>query len=183
MAKLRGKLSGKRMRHSEGVMKSAAELAERYGANVEKAKLAGILHDCAREMPRNNLLQSAKAFGIVVSDIERQMPLLLHAPLGSKIAQAEYGIDDPEILSAIALHTTGAAKMTLLDKIVYLADFIEPGRDFPGVDTLRLLAKLDLDKAVLQAFDQSIRYILEHKGLIHPATIEGRNTLLMTMRI
>lgn len=180
--KLEKRLSSKRFKHSQGVAETAVALAKRFGGDPLKARLAGILHDCAREVPRNTLLQTAEAFGIVLGDIERLEPALVHAKLGAKIAQAEYGVNDVEILQAIALHTTGGPSMTLLDKIIYLADFIEPGRTYPGVDNLRLLADTDLDRAVLAACDQTIRFLLEERGLLHPDTIEGRNALLTKMR-
>lgn len=176
--KLSQVLSAKRFQHSLGVSESAAKLAAQFGEDVDKAKLTGLLHDCARGLSSNNLLQMAEAFAIVVKDVERCQPVLLHAPLGAYIAQTEYGIDDPQILKAIALHTTGGREMAVLDKIIYVADCIEPGRDFPGVDRLRKLAAVDLDAAMLAAYDQSLHYILEQGLLIHPATIDGRNWLL-----
>lgn len=181
--KLEKRLSSKRFKHSQGVAETAVSLAKRFAGDPLKARLAGILHDCAREIPRNNLLQTAEASGIVLCDIERLEPVLLHAKLGAKMAQTEYGVIDAEILQAIALHTTGGPVMTLLDKIIYLADFIEPGRNYPGVDNLRQLAGTDLDCAVLAACDQTIKFLLEKRGLLHPATIEGRNALLTKMRI
>lgn len=176
--KLSKALSPKRFNHSLGVSKTAAKLAEKFGEDIEKSKLAGLLHDCARSISNNNLLQMAEAFGIVVDDVERYQPILVHAPLGAYLAKSDYGIDDPEILKAITLHTTGAANMSRLDKIIYLADCIEPNRDFPGVDKLRKLAAKDLNAAVLEAFDQSLQFVIERGLLIHPATVEGRNYLL-----
>lgn len=181
--KLEKRLSGKRFSHSMGVAETAVALAKRFGSDVDKARLAGILHDCAREVPSNTLLQTAEASGIVLCDIERLEPVLIHAKLGARMAQAEYGVTDADILQAIALHTTGGPVMTPLDKIIFLADFIEPGRDYPGVDALRLLAKTDLNRAVLAACDQTISFLLEERRLLHPATIEGRNALLTQMRI
>ncbi|HWR41562.1 bis(5'-nucleosyl)-tetraphosphatase (symmetrical) YqeK [Sporomusa sp.] len=177
--KLSQLLSNKRFRHSLGVSQTAADLAARFGEDIDKAKLAGLLHDCARSIPSNNLLQTAAAFGIVVNDVEYRQPLLLHAPLGACLAQKEYGVTDPHILKAIALHTTGGRNLSNLEKIIYLADFIEPSRDFPGVDKLRSLALDDLDAAMLAAYDQSLHYVIEQGVLIHPATIEGRNYLLL----
>ena len=173
------RLSPKRFRHSVGVSQTAQSLAVRFGCDTDKAKLAGLLHDLAREVPVNELLPRALAFGIVVCDIERSEPVLLHAPLAAKMAQGEWGIDDVEILQAIILHTTGGLNMTLLDKIIYLADAIEPSRKFKGVDKIRELAHNDLDKALLLALDQSICYIVRHSGLIHPATIAARNEILL----
>lgn len=178
--KLSHTLSAKRLKHSEGVSQSAAELAKRFGEDVEQAKLAGLLHDCARGLSSNNLLQMADAFAIVVQDVERCQPVLLHAPVGAYLAQHEYGVTDPQMLKAIARHTTGGRDMTTLEKIIYLADCIEPGRDFPGIDELRRLAAADLNAAMLAAFDQSLCYVIERGLLIHPATIEGRNFLLQT---
>ncbi|SDF21752.1 putative HD superfamily hydrolase of NAD metabolism [Sporolituus thermophilus DSM 23256] len=181
-ANLARRLTPKRLAHSVGVSETSAWLAEKYGADVRQARLAGLVHDCAREMTSNNLLQLAEAFGIVVNDVERQEPVLLHAPVGAALAEREYGIRDPQILRAIALHTTGGADLTLLDKIIYLADFIEPHRDFPGVDKLRSLARIDLDAAVLAAYDQTLQYIVGRRALLHPATVEGRNQLLIKLK-
>jgi len=172
------RLSPKRLRHSIGVSQTAESLAVCFDCDKEKAKLAGLVHDLAREVPVNELLPRAQAFGIVVCDIERAEPILLHAPLAAKMAQAEFGIDDAEIMQAIILHTTGGLNMTLLDKIIYLADVIEPSRDFKGVDKIRKMARTDLDKALLLALDQSICHIVKRGGLIHPDTIVARNEIL-----
>lgn len=171
-------LKNKRLEHSIGVSQTAVELAELYGGDAVKAKIAGILHDCARNMPKNNLLQMLEAFAIVIDDVELCEPALLHARVGAHLAKKVYGIEDAEICQAIAVHTVGASHMTLLDKIIYLADFIEPGRDFPGVEKIRRIAKLDLDQALLAAFDHTILYIIDRKGFIHPDTIAARNSLL-----
>lgn len=176
--KLSLELSPKRFKHSLGVSQTAIEMAKVFGTDVNKARLAGILHDCARNMTSNNLLQIVEAFDIVVDDVDLCEPVLLHAPVGAQLAQTEYGIDDAEICRAIALHTVGGPNMTVLDKIIYLADFIEPGRNFPGVEKLRLLAKKNLDQAILAGFNHTIEYIIAGNGLIHPATVKARNSLL-----
>lgn len=179
--KLKNQLSPKRLAHSFGVSATAGELAARYGADVAKAKQAGLLHDCARGMSNNLLLQAAAASGIVVLGVERQEPVLLHAPIGAVIARRDYGVDDPEVLTAIRWHTTGGPDMSLLDEIVFLADYIEPGRSFPGVDKLRALAAASLQEALLAAYNQTLGFLIAEGGLIHPATVEGRNALLMKM--
>lgn len=176
---LEKRLSPKRFQHSLGVSTTAVELAKRFGCDMEQAKLAGLLHDLAREVPKSELLPRAQAFGIVVSDIEQAELVLLHAPLAAKMAQAEFGVADEEILQAIILHTTGGVAMTTLDKIIYLADVIEPGRNFTGVDKIRKVACADLDQALLVALDQSICHIVEKGGLLHPATIAARNEILL----
>lgn len=178
-SELRKRLSIKRLQHSVGVSRTAEKLAEIFGCNTAQARLAGLLHDLAREVPMNELLPKSQEFGIVVSDIEKAELILLHAPLSAKIAQAEFGVDDGEILQAIILHTTGGLAMTKLDKIIYLADVIEPGRVFTGVDKIRELARDDLDQALLAALDQSIFHIVQKNGLLHPATIAARNEILL----
>lgn len=181
--KLKGQLSVKRLNHSLGVSQTAVNLAERFGADVTKAKIAGILHDCAKEITNDDLFLMADAFGIVIDTYEKAVPVLLHAKIGAHLAEVEYGIKDKEIQTAIALHTVGGPEMTLLDKIIYLADFIEPGRSFSGVDTLRNLARqASINEVIMAAYDQSITFIVKSKGLLHPATVNGRNSLVLQLR-
>lgn len=182
LAKLKQHLSPKRLSHSLGVSETAARLAGRYGADVDKARLAGLLHDCARDMSNNLLLQTAEASAIVLRDVERRTPMLLHAPVGAIVAQQDYGVTDPEVLSAIRWHTTGGPEMALLDYIVFFADYIEPERSFPGVEKLRALADQGLEEAVLAAYDQTLGYLMAERALIHSDTIEGRNALLLKMK-
>lgn len=177
--KLAKTLSPKRWKHSVGVSNTAVRLAKLYGGDPDKALLAGIIHDCAREMPNNILLQTAEAFDIVVTDVDKREPVLLHAPVGALIACRDYGIEDPEVLHAITWHTTGGPVMSLLDNIVFLADFIEPGRSYAGVERLRALADRSLRDALLAAYDQTLQHVMAKGGLIHPATVAGRNALLL----
>lgn len=172
-------LSPKRMSHSIGVSKAADDLALRYGADPVKARIAGLLHDCARELPNNTLLQYAKSFGILVTDVEQANPALLHGSVGAYLAHREYGVSDEEILGSIYWHTTGRSCMTVLEKIIFLADYIEENRHFPGVELLRRLAKTDLNKAVLAGYDMTLRHVIDQGGMIHTASIEGRNYLLL----
>lgn len=181
LAKLQKNLSPKRLKHSLGVSETAVELALLYGADPAKARLAGLLHDCARNMPNNILLKRAETSGILVNDIERRHPVLLHAPVGAIVARQEYGVDDPEILSAIRWHTTGGPDIALLDHIVFLADYIEPGRAFDGVEKLRTLARQSFSEALLAAYDATIGYIIAERGLLHISTVEGRNAILTKM--
>ena len=176
---LRQRLSTRRFEHSLSVSETAGQLAARHGADIEKARIAGLLHDCARDMPRNTLLHTAEAFGIVMGSIERKELALLHAPIGARLAKSVYGVTDPEIIAAIASHTVGGPNLGLLSVIIYLADYIEPNRSFPGVDTLRSLAQTSLPAAMLEAYDHSIQYIISRGGMIHSATVEGRNELLL----
>lgn len=147
-----------RFRHVTGVADTAARLAGRFGADAGKAWLAGLLHDYARELPLSEALRLAEAHGLLGLVAEPSVELL-HAPLGAVLVRAEIGVEDPEILAAVARHTTGAPGMTSLDKVVYLADHIEPGRRFPGVDEVRVLAERDLDAAVIAALRRTVAHL------------------------
>ena len=179
---LSNELRPARFRHSRDVSRTAVRLAEVWNADIEQARLAGILHDCARNLKGEDLLNSAKANGLMPSELENLQPALIHATLGAVLAEQRFGITNPVVLQAIRRHTTGAANMSLLDKIIYLADCIEPGRNFTGVQALRGLAEKNLDLAVLSAYDHSIRYVVDSGSLLHPATVEGRNSLLLEMK-
>ena len=177
------RLQKKRYEHSLGVADTAAMLAERFGADVEKARVAGLLHDCAREYKTEDLASEAARRSIDCGEVERTMPLLLHAYVGARRAQEVYGVTDPEILQAIWRHTVGGEHMTTLDKIVYFADMIEPQRDYPEVDALRELSRTaSLDTMALAGLSQSILFVLQTGRLIHPATVAARNELLLCAR-
>lgn len=179
---LANELRPARFRHCRDVSQTAVRLAERWDADIEKSRLAGILHDCARSLKGEELLKTAKRYGMIPSQIELLQPALIHAPLGAIIAERRFGVADPQILQAIRRHTTGATQMTLLDKIIYLSDCIEPGRNFTGVRKIRDLAMDDLDAAVLSAYEHSLLFIVANGGLVHPNTVEGRNSLLMELK-
>ena len=180
--RLRELISEERYLHSLGVADTAAELAERWGASVEKARIAGLMHDCGKSPSKNILLKRVLEFGIVMDEIEQAEPQLLHGHVSAELALREFGIDDEEVLSSIRYHTTGRVSMSLLEKIVYLADYIEPGRDFPGVDELRELAGQDLDMAVLRAMDLTLIHVIRRGLLIHPRTVAARNWLISSRR-
>jgi len=180
--RLKERLPAKRFEHSVNVSRTAIELAERHGVNTEKAALAGLLHDCAREIATPCLLQEAAANGIHVDAVSQSEPILLHAPLGAIMAARDYGSDDPAVLQAIRRHTVGGEDMTLLDMIIYLADFIEPGRKGPDFELLRRVAFDDLEEALLLGYDQSIRHVLSRQGGLHLDTVLGRNQILMKLR-
>ncbi|WP_374724610.1 bis(5'-nucleosyl)-tetraphosphatase (symmetrical) YqeK [Calidifontibacillus erzurumensis] len=170
-------LTDKRYEHTIGVMETSIQLAKKYGADVKKAELAAIFHDYAKFRPKEEMEK------IIIS---QKMPSQLldyhselwHAPVGAYLVKEEAGIDDEEILQAIRYHTTGNKDMTLLDKIVFLADYIEPGRKFPGVDHVRELSQQSLDKAVIQALKNTIKFLLDKNQLIYPDTLETYNSLM-----
>lgn len=149
-------------KHSLRVMEEARILAEKFGGDVEKAKLAALYHDCAKG--------------------EKNIHPLDHGPLGAKYAKEYFKVDDEEVLNAISFHTTGRKDMGLLDKIVYLADMIEPARDFPGLDKIRDMARVDLDKALLMALNSCIKYIIDKNEILDLNSVEARNCLLKKER-
>ena len=179
---LANELRPARFRHCRDVSQTAVRLAERWDADIEKARLAGILHDCARNLKGEELLKTSRQFGMIPSPLELLQPALIHAPLGAIIAERRFGISEPQVLQAIRRHTTGAPQMTLLDKVIYLSDCIEPGRNFSGVRKIRDMAVEDLDAAVLLAYEHSILFVVANGGLLHPNTVECRNSLLMELK-
>jgi predicted HD superfamily hydrolase involved in NAD metabolism len=179
-SELAKRLKPGRFRHSLGVADTAAFLARRFGVDEEKARLAGLLHDCAREFPNDSMIAEAEARGIVVEPLERSMPLLLHAYIGAQRVREIYGIEDEEICQAIYRHTVGGSKMTPLDKIIWYADMIEPSRDYPEVEHLRRLARtVSLDEMVLVGLSESLVFVVRKNHLVHPDTVLARNELLM----
>ncbi len=167
-----------RLRHSLGVAETAEKLAWRFGADPQKARLAGMLHDVARDFDDSEMLRRAKEAKLQVSEYGFAMPLLLHGPVGAVMVRDEFGITDPEILNAIALHTVGSEYMSQLDKVVFVADKIEPSRRHGAVQEIRRQAETDLDAALLSCFDESIRYALKIGCLLHPSSVKARNAIL-----
>ena len=177
---LQKRLNKNRFAHSIGVANTAVKLAKKFGVDVNKAYIAGLLHDCAREFENEDLPAQAVKRGIEIGEVEKNSPLLLHAYIGAKMINEIYGVDDKEISQAIYRHTVGARNMTALDKIIYFADMIEPNRNYPGVDELRKLADKDnLDEIILTAMNESIIFVIHKNALVHPATIDARNFLLL----
>ena len=178
--RLASKLKRSRYEHSLGVAETAAFLAGRFGVNPEQARIAGLLHDCAREFSNDMMIAEAEKRGLDFGPVERAMPLLLHAPLGGARAAELYEVQDPAIQQAISRHTVGGSNMTALDKIIYFADMIEPGRDYPRVESLRRLSRdAGLNEMVLAGLSQSIAFVLHKNHLIHPDTVLARNELLL----
>ena len=181
-ALLKESIPGKRFKHSVNVYETALKLAEAHGLPTEKIAVSALLHDCGREVPSKESVAKCQELGLPIDEVELHQPILLHAKLGVYNAMHKYGVADQEILNGILYHTTGIDGMTALAKVVYLADMIEPGRDFPGVEELRKLARKDLDKAMLLAYGNTIRYLLEGGLLIHPHCIRGYNELILAAK-
>ena len=169
--KLSKKLDEKRFVHTLGVSFTASALAMRYGADIHKAQIAGLLHDCAKYMTAEEMLEMAMKHNIPVTEMEREKPDLLHAKLGSFLAMKKYHIQDTEINEAIISHTTGKPAMSLLDKIIYIADYIEPSRDkMPNLPVVRELAFKDIDECLIKILKDSLDYLRSTDGVIDPMT-------------
>ncbi len=177
--KLKKTLKPKRYQHSMGVAKTAKKLAVRFGADADKAYLAGMLHDCAKLPDMKDQLKLAAKYGMEFDEITARCPAVIHAPLGARHAREEYGVDDVEILDAIEFHTVGRADMTLMDKIIYVADMIEPTRDFRGVGKLRRLAGKNIDDAFIACLKESIEHNAKKESVIHPNTLEAWNYMML----
>jgi predicted HD superfamily hydrolase involved in NAD metabolism len=149
-----------RFRHTIGVADTSACLASRYGVDMQKAYISGLLHDCAKCVPDEQKITECEQNNIEITKSEYESPYLLHSKLGAFYADVKYGIKDEDILGAIKWHTTGHPDMTMLEKIVFVADYIEPYRNkAANLDTIRYLAFTDIDKAVLQILNDTINYL------------------------
>ena len=170
-------LSPKRFEHSMSVAKLAVEMVEHLGADTQKAYLAGVVHDIAKEMPADDLKKYCDEHGIKLCSIEKNNTVLLHAPVGAELIK-EYGILDEDIQNAVRYHTVGRAGMTCLEKIIYLADMIDPERTFPEASELRKIWREDFSLALLKAFGYSISWNVSQGKLIHEGTVQAFNDVL-----
>ncbi len=172
---LKSRLKPSRFEHSVGVAETARNLAALYGEDEEKAYLAGILHDCAKCYTQDELWHRIEKYKITLDDVSSASPQLWHSFVGAYEAMEVYGIDDSDIFDSIYYHTIGCEAMSTLCAIIYLADAIEPGRSYPGVDILRTEAQSSLNTAVLKYTEQSIRFVLDKGALLHPNAVAVRN--------
>lgn len=177
-SRVRARLSEKRFAHTMGVADEAKRLAAKWGIDEDSAYLAGLVHDYAKEIPVSQAIEMLDSFGFHINEDLAQCPALLHGPLAAHLAERDFGIQDKDILNAVAYHTTGRCNMSILEKIIYLADFIEPHRSFEGVETVRKLAYEDLNRAVLCEADMVIVFNIEKNVFLHSDTIKARNWLL-----
>ena len=171
------RMKAARFRHSKNVAKEAVRLAKKYGADVEKAELAGILHDATKETGEEEQMSLIAKAGIELTPMERSSPKLWHAISGSAFVQVVLGIDDQEVIDAIRYHTTGRAGMTLLDKVIFVADFTSADRDYDGVDKMRRVADNSLDEAVLEGMSFTMAELAGRKVTIAPDTFAGYNEM------
>ncbi len=172
MEKLRATLTPRRLAHTMGVAETAERLAPMCGVDPRRARLAGLLHDCAKSMPLDQMraLVTEKLPDLDQAELETRQ--ILHAPAGMILARDEYGVRDPSILSAIRKHTVGAGDMSPMDALIYVADFVEPGREpFPGLEKARKLAEKDIYRAMLCCAELTARHLRAHGQDIHPRTL------------
>lgn len=167
---IKSRMGEKRYIHSVNVAKEAVRLAKKYGADAEKAEIAGILHDITKETPPEEQLQIMLSSDIILSELERTTPKLWHSISGSVYVNKELGITDEDILNAIHYHTTGRPGMSLLEKVIFVADFTGAERDYDGVDEMRKAADISLDAAILNGVAFSISDLAKRKMAIHPDT-------------
>ena len=169
--KMKEALSEDRYEHTIGVMYTAESLAMRYGVDMTKAAVAGLLHDCAKCIPNAQKIKMCKKNDIEITDMEEKNPSLLHAKLGAYLAEDVYGITDPEILNAIRWHTTGKPDMSMMDIIIYMADYIEPNRDkAPNLRAIRKLCFENIEETLYQVLEGTLEYLANCPDMIDPMT-------------
>ena len=177
-AQLREAIPERRFAHTLGVTEEALRLAERFGVDADAAWLAGALHDCAKGIPVARQVATCDELGVPLDADLRRCPQVIHGFLGAHLARTLYGVDDPAVLRAIELHTVGDVGMSVLERIVFLADEIEPGRDYPGVEAIREAAKTDLDEALRLFLAGQFRHLADHRVPMHPGLLRLWNDLV-----
>ena len=181
--KLSTTLTDHRYTHSLGVVETAVKMAKLFGANTEKTEIAALLHDCAKQIPHNEQLELCRKFRIPLDEVKEKELGLLHAELGAYLAEHEFGITDSEILDAIRYHTLGRENMTDMEKILYLADIIEPNRrNFEGLHDLRKLCFENLDRALLFGFGLTIAHTNRNGHILHNQTIDAEKYIREKLR-
>lgn len=171
----------KRLAHTLGVLETACELSERYGGNLLIVSRASLYHDLFKGIEKSELLELGRSLGYEVSGSVDALPEIAHGPIAALWLAQEGIITDEPILDAIRYHTIGRRDMSLEEKIVYLADAIEPGRKYPGVESLRIRSQESLDQALLMSVSQTLAFVLSAGNPIHPQSVEMRNALLQTL--
>lgn len=168
---LEKELDNKRFEHTLAVAYTATALAMRYNCNMDSAYIAGLLHDCAKCMSDSKKISFCEKHKIPITEVERKNPSLLHAKVGAFLAMEEYRIEDSDIINAISYHTTGRPGMSLLEKIIFVADYIEPGRNKAlHLNEIRNLAFIDLDKALLKILEDTLLYLKDSNEEIDDCT-------------
>ena len=176
---LAARVSPDALGHSLRSAETAAELARIYGVDVQKARLAGLLHDWDRELGQEELLGRARALGVPVTAVDEAVPYLLHARVGAADLKEAFPDLEPEVLQAVERHTLGSPEMSDLDRVAYLSDTIEPGRRYPGADELRTaVGAVPLDELFALAYVASVTYVVAGRRHMHPDTVAVWNALV-----
>lgn len=171
-------LSEKRFAHTMGVAEEAKRLAEIWGADPEKAYLAGVIHDIAKELSKDEAKVLVAEANEADEFTDASDSVALHGFLAAHIAKTKFEITDEDVLAAVRYHTTGRIGMSLLEKIIYVADFTEPGRHYPQSKEVREISETDLDAAILREADYVIKFIIDSGRILHTSTVEVRNSFL-----
>lgn len=175
---LKGNLKESRYIHTMGVVECAVKLAELNNIDPKRSETAALIHDAAKYMDIEKQKEMIKEHGYDIDEVMEESPQLLHGVTASILGKDMMGIEDDDLLSAVRYHTTGKRNMTTLEKIIYIADYIEPNRDFPGVDEIRKITFENLDEGVLKGLSNSIIYVVKNGNMIHPLSLEARNYLI-----
>lgn len=176
---LKKMLKPKRLKHSINVANCAVKMSKIYGYDEDKAYLAGLVHDCAKYFTKDQVKEYVDKYDIELDPLEVDSIALSHSVIGSYVIQDVFNIQDLDIINAVRYHTTGRENMAILEKIIFMADMIEEGRDFPGVDYLRELSfSGELDKALITSFNNTIKFVIENDQLIHTRSVRARNYLM-----
>ena len=170
-------LSEKRFRHSEGVVKRAIEYAKSYNLDIEKVKLVAIAHDIAKEIPENKIIKYAENIDVQLDDIEKENLALAHGKIGAKICEEKYGFTE-EMVNAVKYHTTGRAGMSLFEKIIFLADSTEEGREYEELEWLVEKVKTNINEAMVFVLKFNIEKSLESNTLLHPDSVYAYNEMV-----
>ena len=176
---IRERLSDYRFRHSVNVSKESVRLAERYGGDVEKAELAGLLHDVMKDAGKKEQLDIIEKYGVKLNEVEQQAPKLWHAIAGAVYVKKVLRIRDKDIVNAVRYHTTARAGMTLLEKIVFIADYTSEDRDYKGVEKMRKASNVSLENAMEEALAFDIEERADEHTAIHPDTFEAYNEIML----
>ena len=180
--RLKPMLSEKRFEHSLNVAAEAVKLAKKYGADMEKAETAGLLHDILKDTPADKQLKIISDFGIIMTDVELSAKRFWHAISGAVYIRTELGIDDPEIFDAVRYHTTGRKNMSLLEKVIFIADFISKDRDYPGVEDMRKTAYKNLDKAIVEGIAFTISDLAKNRDVIVTDSVDAYNDAVWAVK-
>ncbi len=180
---LKERLTERRYIHSLNVAESARELAEIYGGDPQKAYTVGLIHDCCKDMPAGLQLSYMLENNAELSEIEINTPKLYHAMSGKIFCRKEFNISDYDMLNAVRYHTTGRAGMSLLEKIVFIADFISAERDYDGVAIMREKAKRSLDEAIVEGLSFTIKDLINRELVVHPDTLGAYNEAVYNIKL